>query len=1009
MNQNLLRVKDIISEIEGKIGPLKEQSEIAKKYLDLKERLKILEINLFFDNVSKYSEKLVETQKQMEDVSHQIQENQQGFTKIQEDKKDKQSAFEAVEKEIEQFQQKIFEIGNKIEVFHSEIKVAKERIENDQGNVERIFQEIEEYKNRISELDSEKSKKTERLTQLAVEYEKYQAELTNIEQKYNEVSLLIDSGQEEVENNKTNIIEKMNFSSEMKMELNTLKGIFSGIEQREEQIEQESANIIVDKDVEKIKEEEITENIKNIKREIAEELQNIEKIEAEKVSQQEKINLFTQEIEQLKNQIGASESRIQLLKDLEKEHEGYSRSVKGILEETEKNSNFKCGIFGALAQLIEVPKEFELSIEMALGPALQNIVTDTQESAQKAIEFLKQRKLGRATFLPMNAIKEKNNDQIKQNVSNCAGFIGIASKLISFDMKFEAVFEQLLGRTVVVDNLSNGIQMAKSFNNSFRIVTLDGDVLNTSGAMSGGSIINRNSPILSRSREMKELTDLIQEKNKQLDSKVAQIEIEKNSIVEITNQVEQLNLQMRDKQLAIAREEERLTGIQNSILKLAEKYQLLQNEKEQLAVQKAESLHTMNEKEELIKKTQEEIEQLEALVQAMQEKFKNAYMQKDKINEELTNIKISLSSISESKSSIEEMLERIDKELEACNQSINKRNMQNEKIAKDKISIDLLIETTQKNIEDLLKDKEEDETKLKEIKNKRENTTKELNDYEEKMMDKIKVIDLLKEESTRLELKKSKLEIEVDGLKNRLWDEYELTPSQCDPYRTDLGNIQNAIKETNQIKSQIKALGTVNVLAIDEYITTKERYDFLTTQKNDLETSEAKLKRLIYEMTSVMKQQFLEQFHLISKSFDEVFKELFGGGRAAIKLVDEQNILESGIEIEVQPPGKKLQNLMLLSGGEKAFSAMALLFGILKINPSPFCILDEIEAALDEVNVFRFADYIKKLSNQTQFIVVTHRRGTMESADTIYGVTMEERGISKLLSIKLDKNASQVL
>ena len=622
----------------------------------------------------------------------------------------------------------------------------------------------------------------------------------------------------------------------------------------------------------------------------------------------------------------------------------------------------------------------------------------TEDDAKRLVDHLRKNNLGRASFLPISSVRGKKVDRLIKN--NLSGVIGIASDLIKTDKKYEQIILNLLGKTVIVDNMDTGIILARQNSYSFRIVTLKGDIINASGAITGGSVQTKTVNILGRTREIEEL----EEETKKLKNRIDEILREKeeyiNSIENILRMSETLENEAKQNDIIYATEKQKLISIEESVNKLQnnlknhrEELENINNEKQRIETEKQEHIKNINELE-------KETEKLEIEVQKFVELHKNEQKYIDDLNFEITNLKISVTSFEESNLSIDEVIEMIDKDIRTNKQSVLMKEEQKQKLQEDNKLIDENVLKLKEEIEEMklkIQNSGNEIEKLKEVRlNKNEELTKTEKDIEEEQEN----INNIKDQISKIDLKKSKVELELEQIINKMWEEYELTPNNVTNYeKTD--NPQNTTKQVNNLKSQIKELGSVNVDAIEEYKITKERYDFLSEQRLDLENSSTKLKKVIQDMTQIMKTQFKEQFEIINKNFGEVFKELFGGGKANLILNDEEDILNCGIDIEAQPPGKKLQNMMLLSGGEKALTAIAILFAILKINPAPFCVLDEIEAALDDINVYRFADYLKKFANKTQFLVITHRKGTMQAADTVYGVTMEENGISKLLSMKL--------
>ena len=691
------------------------------------------------------------------------------------------------------------------------------------------------------------------------------------------------------------------------------------------------------------------------------------------------------------------ESKLKFLIETEKEKEGYIKSVKALLKDCETIAELGKGMHGVLANIIEVPEKYQTAIEMCLGASLQNIVTSTEEDAKKLVEHLRKNNLGRASFLPITSVKGRKLEKIKGNEK---GTIGIASDLIKFDKKYEQIIFNLLGRTVIVDTMETAIKVAKQNSYSFRIVTLEGDVINPSGAITGGSVAKKTVNILGRGKEIEKLEQEI----KDLKAKIQKIEKEKqeyeNSIEDTLEQLNSFEKELQEIDITYATEKQKVVSIDENISKIENRLNKLKSENETLENQKQETIKNKQELEKQIEMLTEETNNLSKTIAEFADLNKDNQKYVDDLNFDITNLKISVSSFDESEASIEEIQERINLELENNNKSIQNKKVQIEKIVQDNFNLENSIEETKQKIEKIKEEVKTSGSKIEELKQDRIEKNEKLSKQEEDITTKFKVIEDLKAQIVKIDVKKTKLEEDINDIINKMWAEYELTPNTVGEYKKP-ENVELTQRKVNNLRKDLRELGSVNVDSIEEYKNMKERYDFMCEQRVDLEDTMAKLRKLITEMTVTMKEQFKTQFEIINKNFSEVFKELFGGGNATLKLEDEENILECGIDITVQPPGKKLQNMMLLSGGEKAFTAIALLFAILKINPAPFCVLDEIEAALDDVNVYRFAEYLKKFSQNTQFLVITHRKGTMEVADTVYGVTMEENGISKLLSMKL--------
>ena len=691
------------------------------------------------------------------------------------------------------------------------------------------------------------------------------------------------------------------------------------------------------------------------------------------------------------------ESRLKFLIETEKEKEGYIKSVKSLLKDCENIKELGKGMNGVLANIIEVPDELQTAIEMCLGASLQNIVTETETDAKRLVEHLRKNNLGRASFLPISSVKGKKLDKIKGNES---GVVGIASDLVKYNKKYEQIILNLLGRTVIVDNMDTAIKVAKQNGYTFRIVTTEGDLINPSGAITGGSVSKKTVNILGRGKEIEKLEKEI----KNLKQKIEKLQNDKQNyeesiegILELSSNLEK---ELQEIDITYATEKQKVISINENIEKLEKRLNRLKEEQASLEKQKEEAVSTKGDLQVEINKIAEQNEELSKIITEFAELNKDDQKYIDDLNFDITNLKISVSSFDESEASIQEIQERINQELENAHISIENKNIQIEQIKKDNENLEKSIQETLQKIEEVKESVNSSSSKIEELKKERAQKSEKLSKQEDEITAKFKVIEDLKGQLVKLDVKKTKIDEDINGIINKMWEEYELTPNNAEQYQKP-ENVALTQRRVNNLRTEIRELGSVNVDSIEEYKNLKDRYDFMSEQRLDLENTMSKLRKVISDMTQIMKEQFKEKFKVINKNFGEVFAELFGGGKAELTLEDEENILECGIEITVQPPGKKLQNMMLLSGGEKAFTAIALLFAILKINPAPFCVLDEIEAALDDVNVFRYAEYLKKFTEHTQFLVITHRKGTMEVADTVYGVTMEESGISKLLSMKL--------
>ena len=996
---NLVRINDILSEIEANLEPLKNQSDKAKKYLEIKEQLKNIEVGLYLYKIDNYKEKLEEFLKDKEILEKQNEDENEKLAKMQELKENLKEELEQINEQIERIQNLSFESKTKIEQLNSNISISNERITNNELNKNRLESEIREAKKNIQELEEEKKNRELRKETLAKNREKFEKQLKEKEEELAKLTEKLSSKEIEIEEKKKQSEKltetKYNYQNDLTM-------FDTNIENHQARIKQ--INKELDKIISELDERRSTKNdISNEKNKIEKNL-NVEKDELKKIQEEkEKLEKETQKFEDLINKLTDDKrlktSKYNFLVETEKEKEGYVKSVKDILKACDNDKELKRGIEGVLANIISTDSKYQTAIEMALGSSMQNIVTDNEENVKKLINYLRTNNLGRASFLPISSIKGKKID----NFTNAEGILGVASDLVKASEKYNNIILNLLGKTIIVDNIENAIKVAKINKYSFKIVTLEGDIINPSGAMTGGSVAKKTLNILGRAAEIKKLEKEISSIDKKLENAVTEKENFISSNQDLINKIEEISKKVQQSEIEFATVNERYNSIKSEIEKIVSNKEKFNNELQAL---KEKITDTENSKVEINKN----IEDINATIINLQNEIEEfAKLNKDdqeyidNLNEDITDLKISVSSFDESNTSIEEMMERIENDIKTENERISNNNKEIEKSLLQNEELKNTIEDLKKNIEKIKLDVENSGEKTEELKNKREEKNNRIDKTEKDISTQFETIQKVKEGLVKADAKYSSTNQDLEETVNDLWTDYEITPNNAKENFEKPTNINETQKEVNQLHSKIKELGDVNVNAIEEYKKTSERYEEMCEQRLDLETTMAKLRKVIDDMTDAMKKQFKEKFKLIQKNFNEVFVELFGGGKAELLLEDENNILECGIDIKVQPTGKKLQNMMLLSGGEKALTAIALLFAILRINPSPFCILDEIEAALDDVNVYRYAEFLKKFSKDTEFLVITHRKGSMEAANTVYGITMEENGVSKLLSISLDK------
>ena len=993
---NLLRINDILAEIEANIEPLKLQSDKAKQFLDLREELKSIEVGLFIYNINTYKEKLEQLVKDEDIITSQKEAEDSKMEALQASKEELRQVVDDITAQIENMQNIGFESSNKIEKINSEIGISNERIQNNTANKQRLEAEILEVKSRIEELKEEQRQKLEKKTNLTSNKEKFEKELAEKEAELAELSKKLSAKELEIEGKKQTVQDNIDKKYELAAEINTQDVNYENLEKRKKQLKNEIDSVISELDSTRYGKNEISKGFYDIesKRNIA--VEKLEKSVQAKEQNIQKLKQYEDEISKLTYTQRMKQARHQFLIETEKEKEGYNKTVKSLLVACDKDSNLNKGIHGVLANLISVEKEYETAIEMCLGQALQNVVTSTEQDAKKMIEYLRSNSLGRASFLPIASVQGKKLDKL----TKMDGVIGIASDLVKCKKEYEQIILSLLGRTVVVEDMDTAIALAKKDKYSFRIVTLKGDIISSSGSISGGSLQTKTVNILGRSREIEDLEKELKKLEKQIADKTAEKEEYASSIGDSIEETAKLEKELQEIEIIYATEKQKMVAVEENIARLENRLAKLKEEVTQTEKQKEENRLLKEQKETEIQTLTQQIEELNKVIEefALNNKDNQKYI--DDLNFDITNLKISVTSFDESESSIEEMVERISQDIKNNEQSIENKNQNILAITEENTKLEQTITEYNNQIEQIKQEVTNSGTKVEELKQERIAKNEKLVNTENEIQSQFSTLESLKEQVIKLDVKKTKLEQDLQQVVESLWNEYELTPNSTEEYQKP-NNVATAQKQVNSLRNKIKDLGSINIDSIEEYKKTKERYDFMSEQRLDLENTASKLRKIIGDMTTTMQNQFKEKFELINKNFNEVFTELFNGGKAELILENEENILECGIDIRVQPPGKKLQNMMLLSGGEKAFTAIALLFAILKINPAPFCILDEIEAALDDVNVYRFAEYLKKFCKQTQFLVITHRKGTMEAGDSVYGVTMEENGISKLLSIKL--------
>ncbi len=996
---NLVRVNDILSELEKQVGPLKQQSEKAKEYLNYKTDLKKYDVNAFLLETDRIRKETAELNGRLKIVDDDLEDSKSEYDNTKSEYEAAENQLNDINAQIDENSQTVSALELENQKLQGEINVFTEQIKTFNANKQL-------HSERLLDIEKDKQNKNNSVKELREQYNNLNTELSEYNDKLAAINDTAKALNAEIEGISGQIDNRQNSIYDNLTEQSTIKAenqkFVTMLEQLEIKKSELTSHIIKGKSDESAQKQVIKSltaeldnavgKLEDINNSIEESNTSVTQLKAEIAEKNSELDKLTQNYHREK-------SRLESLINITERYDGYGNSIKKIMELKDSNP----GILGVIADIVKVEKQYETAIETALGGTIQNIVTDKESTAKELIGYLKQNKLGRATFLPLNAIHARNTLENEACI-NEKGVIGVASNLVRVSFEYEGLAKYLLGRILVVDNIDNALLIAKKYKYTLRIVTLEGEQLNPGGSMTGGAFRN-SSNLLGRRREIEELKQSVSNTNKQITQEKAAVADLRNQVAKYREALDSYNKLLRETHI---RKNTIDVNLKQADLKLSEIIASYGDDiKEQASIdseilkisesrnQVSGNLNLLDNQNEAARK---EIENLGKTLEAKKSEEAAVALK-------IENLKISHSSIEQKASFINENIERLCKELD--NLEEEKTSIQ-EKIGETKE----LVSAKQADIELVKNSIEESERKitaigekLEDLRAAKEKVNASHKEFFKKREELNEKIILLEKDSMRLHNQYDRLEESYDSLVDYMWNEYELTYSYALELKSDeLNNINDIRKQINILKAAIKKLGDVNVNAIEEYKSVSERYEFMKTQHDDMIEAEESLMKVIEELDEGMRTQFTAKFEEIKVEFDKVFKELFGGGRGTIELVEGEDILEAGILIISQPPGKKLQNMMQLSGGEKALTAIALLFAIQNLKPSPFCLLDEIEAALDDSNVGRYANYLHKLTKHTQFIVITHRRGTMSAADRLYGITMQEKGVSTLVSVDLIEN-----
>lgn len=992
---NLTRITDILTELEKQLEPLEKQSEIAKIYLKNKERLKTLDVNIFLMDNERLKGLLEEANNKLDIAQKDLEDIGVKYDQARIDYDEAQARLDEIEKEIEEARNEMTSSSVLKEKLEGQLALLKEQIRSVKASSEHFLVRKNEIEAEIAKADEEKEKVLSTKTGVDEEVSALEAKKKTATDKYNEIQDREQELNRQIEENNTKIINTINDRANIKSRQSSLSTMKEQIGIRKAELTSKLVQASSDEEKKEARMKELRDVFEAVNEEIRV-LSDEQKTSEDRLAKIKEILTGNDEkIRQARDHAMQQKSKLDALANLTERYEGYGGAVKRVMEQKDNNP----GVIGVVADIIKTDKKYETAIETALGGSIQNVVTKDEPTAKKMIAYLKETKGGRATFLPLTALKNQQDFRNKDAL-NEKGAIGLADGLVNIAQEYRAVATNLLGRVLVVDNVDNATKIAGKYGYSIRMVTLEGELLMPGGAISGGAFKN-SSNLLGRRREMDDLEKEVKENlelAKKLEEEVTNVREERN---QLRASLETIRLKLQNKfieqntaRLNVVREEEKQKEEATSFESLKNENLDIENQVADIERQEKETLEKLEESIKTEKDCQTSIEEFTRQLSDLSQSEEEAAGEVSKWEMEIAKVSQRLEFQQENLSRIDEEIATRQKDLDEILEHIKSSEEELEQKNAD------IVEITQ-TIEASVTSNQENKEKLEKIQHSREEISlKQKNFFEvrEKLAESKSSLD---REVNRLSTQKEKLDSQIEGLINYMWDEYEITLTAAslmrDPELTDASAMK---KEIGQLKNSIRELGDVNVNAIEDYKNVSERYSFLKTQHDDLVVAEEQLRVIIADLDESMRTQFRQQFKLISEQFDKVFKEMFGGGHGTLEIDETVDILEAGIKIIAQPPGKKLVNMNMMSGGEKALTAIALLFAIQNLKPSPFCLLDEIEAALDENNVVRFAKYLHKLKD-TQFIVITHRRGTMESADRLYGITMQEKGVSALVSVNL--------
>lgn len=998
--ENLIRIKDVLAEIERQLDPLKKQSESAKKYLELKEQLKLLEVNAYiyeYDNASINKEVILN---KIKGITEELSFKQDKLESAVENYNASFEKINNIDNEISSIRDEILLCTVELEKHAGQTNVIKERIKNIENDSLRLKNEFKKAEENSVIYTNELDTKVALLLNKENELNHLKNNAFELEQKYTAIYNELKTNEDDAEKTQQELFDTLSKLGDVKAQISALNAEKANYESRLNELNEE----LVDTEKEHSNACMVKQNVINRLDKLNNSLDNLHKtlnlLLAEQKTKLSTLKEVEANIHITNSNILSLQHRKKMLGDMQKEYEGFTGSVKRLLIDADKNKVLKDKIIGVLANLIKVPNKFESAIEMALGSAVNNVVTYNEEGAKELISYLKQNEYGRVTFLPINTIKARNLDDGYNRYLKGNGVFGVASDLIECDKNISNIISSFLGTTVVVDNINTAVSLAKETRYSFRIVTLDGDIISPQGSITGGSRKAQVANILGRENSIEQTADSISKLVKEQEELIKKQNELNTACTSLENEISEKNKELHDQEILRAAEQEKQDKLSEECLAYEQRINKVHSE-----IAKSSQILSgiVNELDKISNIKTDYSVNSESKILKQKSLFDNLRGKRDQYSNELTSEKINVANCEGEIINIKAEIARLELAISTNNNIINEYQSQIEENNINLSKFNNLTEQTTiiSNTEEYAQRLEVSKEKLNElnvIKIENQNLLKQL---EEDRMELSAEVARLQDKKYQQELNLTKVDTDIEQMQERVWTEYELTYSTALEYKQEFFDLKQGLTTITKIRKEIALLGYVNVNAIEDYKNLQERFNGMDVQAQDLIKAEDDLKKIIRGLSNEMVHRFETEFAKINENFGRVFKELFGGGNASLELEKAEDVLEAGVIIKANPPGKNLNNITLLSGGEQALTAIAILFAILRLRPMPFCLLDEIEAPLDEANVDRFAKYLKRYSNETQFIVITHKKTTMEYADALFGVTMEEKGVSKIVSVKL--------